>query len=396
MSTDAARTTPQQAGYIPALDGVRTIAVLLVMYFHFWQQNWLQPFLLRLGFVEIDTYPFASAGFLGVELLFVISGFLLYLPVAHQDRLDIRAFYRKRVIRIVPSYWLCVLVCACFAWEKFATPGAWAGYTLQNMAFLNMFRRELIFNEINSVLWSMSVEVWFYILFPLVAWLFRRKPGVTTLLCFAVAWVYRSWVLQAHGHELVLYMNQLPGMLDCFVGGMFAAHVAARLRQANNTGMNWGAVSVLGLLGLWFFLWLLNYQRGSSQGVQYYQIVCRPVIVMVCMLAVGGAALAGPVYQKVLGGRGFRFLSMISYNLYLWHQWLAVKLKAWRIPNWQGVVATDDKVWQWQHMGLSIAVAVGVAVLVTFAFDRPVTRWLRNRMDRPRLHINKNEANEVR
>jgi len=380
----------QRNSYIPALDGIRVIAVALVMYFHFWQQNWLQPAILNIKFITVDMYPLASAGFLGVELLFVLSGFLLYWPIAHQNTLHIRDFYTKRAVRIIPSYWLCVIVCALFAIGKFASLGSWASYTLQNMAFMNMFRRELIFNELNSVLWSMSVEVWFYIVFPMVAWLFRKKPALVTLACFVLAWGYRSWVLASHRYEMILYMNQLPGMLDCFVGGMFAAHLASHLagQEGQKTkSIGWGGVSLLGLAGLWFFLWLLNYSRGSAEGIQYYQVICRSAIVMSCMAAVIGAALAGEWFQMIMGNRIVRFVSLISYNLYLWHQWLAVKLKEWRVPNWRGLVATDDRAWQWQHMLLSIVLSVSVAAIITLLFDKPFTTWLRKHLIPQRKRI---------
>lgn len=369
--------TPLENRRIPALDGIRALAILMVMYFHFWQQNWLEPLRLDAGLFVVDFGPLATCGFMGVELLFVLSGFLLFRPLAMGGSLSLKQHYWKRFIRIYPCYALCVLICGAVAYPDFSGLGEWLAYTAKNLLFLNTFSPELLFNRFNSVLWSTAVEVWFYLLFPLFALAMKRAPRATVLLTAAASSLYRVWAIRFSG-DLPIWMNQLPGMLDCFVGGMFAAWAVAQAREGSERHRPLATVvSIAGGALFVFLLYLLHVSRGMIEGVQHYQVVFRPFFILAACLLVGGAALAPPLFQKVLGNRALGFVAGISYNLYLWHQWLSVKLRVWSIPPYATLDPHDDPTWQWQHMLLSFALSFAVAILATYAFERPVGKLLR-------------------
>src|SRR6476660_7671196 len=95
---------------IPALDGVRTLAVLLVMFFHAW---WVMPERIALG-ANALTQPVYYL-WTGVHLFFVLSGFLLFLPYARwiqddRSRPSAYLFYKRRFLRIVPAYWASLVI----------------------------------------------------------------------------------------------------------------------------------------------------------------------------------------------------------------------------------------------------------------------------------------------
>lgn len=362
---------------IASLDGVRALAMLMVVYFHFWQQNWLKPPEIPLGLFSIDLYPVAAGGFVGVELLFVLSGFLLFLPLAKGEKLCIRTFYTKRIVRIFPCYALCVLVCGLFAYEDFASVGQWLVYAAKNLLFLNTFSPDLLFNRFNSVLWSTAVEMWFYLLFPFLALAMLRAPRVTALLAFVGAALYRLWVLKASG-DLPMTMNQLPGMIDCFVGGMFTAYIVAQIGKSIPQHGLFSAVAAAGGALFLFLLTRMYLLRGSAEGIQYYQIYFRTWFVLAACMLIGGSALAPQLYQRIMGNRLFAFLGAISFNLYLWHQWLSVKLRIWQIPPYAGD-PHYDAAWQWQHMLLSFVLSIALAALLTYGVERPVSRLFRRR-----------------
>ena len=71
-----------------------------------------------------------------------------------------------------------------------------------------------------------------------------------------------------------------------------------------------------------------------------------------------------------------RFLSAISFNFYIWHQYLAVKLRQWRIPPSASLEPNFDgeMPWQWQYTLLAFLLSLAVAVLITYAFERPIAR----------------------
>ena len=98
--------------YIDVLDGIRAISVILVLIFHFWQQTWIFPVIKTpfLHFVKLDQINFtnlARAGYLLVDMMVLLSGFLLFLPVMRQvflgeDMVSWKDYAKKRIARIVP------------------------------------------------------------------------------------------------------------------------------------------------------------------------------------------------------------------------------------------------------------------------------------------------------
>jgi peptidoglycan/LPS O-acetylase OafA/YrhL len=96
------------------VDGLRGVAVLLVFLYHTWIFSFLDPSLSVLG-IAIPTAMFVKAGYLGVDIFFVISGFCLYLPYARAEYFkrtspDTRTFYLRRILKIVPSYLIALIV----------------------------------------------------------------------------------------------------------------------------------------------------------------------------------------------------------------------------------------------------------------------------------------------
>ena len=97
-----------QTNHIDVLDGVRAIAILIVVWFHFWQQSWLMPII---GDFNIDWIP--RNGALLVDMMILLSGFCLFLPHARsmvygEQTPAASTFYIKRAARIMPSYYLSV------------------------------------------------------------------------------------------------------------------------------------------------------------------------------------------------------------------------------------------------------------------------------------------------
>ena len=111
--------------------------------------------------------------------------------------------------------------------------------------------------------------------------------------------------------------------------------------------------------------------------IQRAQLLCRMPLVFCLALALVGLCLG----VRLPGGRVWAFLSGISYQFYLWHQWLAVQLKYHlRLPPWQGDTPPNqlgDTVWMWRYFALILAVSLGVAALLTYTVERPAAAALR-------------------
>jgi peptidoglycan/LPS O-acetylase OafA/YrhL len=184
MRADDSRSLP----HFPALDGLRGVAVLLVVVYH----SWLMP--IADGLDHIAT-SLAALGWSGVQLFFVLSGFLItgILLDSKDGRNYFRNFYVRRVLRIFPLYYavlaLYLILAPAVLPPRLQTPipkvpgqELWYVFYLSNFS---MARLGVIGAPALGLTWSLAVEEQFYLVWPLVVWLLPRK----WLLCLCVALV---------------------------------------------------------------------------------------------------------------------------------------------------------------------------------------------------------------
>ena len=216
--------------YVPMADGLRVLCVMIVAWYHIWQQSWLNP-VLTVGPVRLDFNTPVRTGYMMVDLLLLLSGFLLFLPYARarEDRTPcpgVRDYFLKRALRILPSYYLCLAV----VFFGFALPrGEYACARdilidlIGHLTFThNLAYQSYLGTKLNGVLWTLAVEVQFYAIAPLLGRAFVKRPALTYLLMTAVGWLYR-FGFAARLSDSALYFNQLPAMLDVYANGMAAA-----------------------------------------------------------------------------------------------------------------------------------------------------------------------------
>jgi peptidoglycan/LPS O-acetylase OafA/YrhL len=224
----------KKPGYLACADVLRIVAIGLVVWYHIWQQSWLNPG-FRLGGYYVNIQQVVRNGYLMVDVLLVLSGFLLALPYARAVRDGIAAptpneFYVKRFWRIVPSYMLAVLgVLLGYALPQglYSSPQALAKDLLAHLTFThNLFADTYFSTPLPGVLWTLGVEVQFYVLFPLFAGLYKKKPGLTCLGLGLLGLIARTLVYSLA--DTNFWVNQLPCMLDLFAIGMGTAWLYAR------------------------------------------------------------------------------------------------------------------------------------------------------------------------
>ena len=380
-------TERREENYIAAADLLRVFCVGLVAWFHIWQQSWLDPG-FRLAGVFFDVQRVVRRGYMMVDLMLLLSGFLLYLPVARRARRgqpmpDTLDFYRRRLWRILPSYLLAVGLAAIYASIRGASPGSaplWKDL-LAHLTFTHTFwRGTYLWTSLNGVLWTLAVEMQFYLLFPAVSRLFRRFPWPTWAGLTALGLLSRTAADTMADPSIVF--NQLPCMLDLYAFGMLAAHLLARREQRpRHWAYALGSLACLG--GVVWVLWSQNPADGRD--IQHLQMVWR------LPLAVLGAGFLwcggqwGPHISRAVGNPAVRFLSGVSYNFYIWHQYLAVKLKEWHIPAYAAgslPQMTEGRTWQRRYDLLCWLAALAAAALVTYLWERPLARRGRTREKR--------------
>ena len=372
-------------GRIPALDGLRAFFVFSIVAYHFWQQSWLTPTFTLFGtFISLD--PWLRTGYLWVDGLLLLSGFLLYLPWARAREAGrkppgFQGFYRRRAARVLPSYLLHVLlvfVLVALPQGGYPSPGAALFDLLAHLSFTQPWFASTSMNtQINGALWTLAVEVQFYLLFPLLARAFNRLPLTTWLGGAAIAFLYRGYaMLQGHTPMLV---NQLPGFLDVYLNGFVLAWVYARLeKSARDDGLHralMGAVLLAAVIGL---AALLRHQAAQRQVIdlRVSQLMIRfPQSVLTGLLMLGACFGPGAI-RMLLGNRVTRLLGALSYQVYLWHQVVAQQLLRWRFPPSvnQHPYMVGERAWQLGFLVSALALTLLISLAAHYLVERPMRR----------------------
>lgn len=372
---------------IGALYGFRVLMTLLVGNFHIWQQSWLPQTVTLLG-SRISFDYITRTGYIFVDGLILLSGFLLFLPHAGCRREgtkppSVLAFYRNRLWRILPSYLLAVLA----AYFLFALPQGsyasevarrldlWSHLTLTQTFFLQPYYG----TPLNGVLWTVCIEMQFYLLFPLLARWTRKKPGLTLGLMMAAGWLYRAFIYYKV-EDTAMYINQLPAFLDVYALGMLGAmgyeagralleKCAPRLK----TALQWAAAAGLALC-IWVVLQILHAQctmgLQSTALLRLGQLKHRLPLALVLLGCILTSAFLPRPLEWLLGNRLMRWLSGLTFNFYIWHQFLAVQY----VRNWFPNTLHSDPGLQWAFTVLCYASTLVLAAALTAVTDG-FARW---------------------
>lgn len=283
----------QRLGRVPALDGLRGLAIAAVCGFHFFG---------------------LTGGFLGVDVFFVLSGFLITTLLLEErekrGRIDVAAFYRRRVRRLLPALGLLVTVAVGVAWASDGAEHAAvvAGLGLYSVNFVRAFFTPYVPQPVGP-LWSLGQEEQFYLLWPLLLIvLLKRWPtraitvGLGVLFLLLVLYRYG---LAASGSS----WNRLYFGPDTHTDGLVLGSLAAFLRQA---GLRVNGTS--GWIALWFLILLFFEAHDGNLAVASVGIPIAEVASAVLVLAVLNP---GPL-RTVFAFAPVVWLGAISYSLYLW------------------------------------------------------------------------------
>jgi peptidoglycan/LPS O-acetylase OafA/YrhL len=367
-------------GRIATIDGLRGIAILLVVWFHVWQVSWQAAVI---PFVDVSLQPLAETGFIGVDLFFFISGFVLLLPYANAHFAQVplpsvRHFFSRRFFKIVPSYALCIAALLVIGYQTYTN----LSDALRDVGFHLLFIHDW-FSETNGtidgVMWSLAAEVQFYLIFPFLAPLFVRRPSLVAFAMAAVAVAWRLWSITSDHYFIDMRLQQLPAYLDFFAAGMVGAYVYTHImiRRPEVAVRRWvfTALSILGFIAMLLIANAYFEPRFDSDWPHPQDVTLRPLLALACLAAGLGSLFAVRGFQRVLANRVLLFLAAISYNLYLWHQPIARELLALHLPAFAGADPHDDRAWQLAFWFVAIPMALGVSTIITYAFERPILRW---------------------
>ena len=338
--------------HVPELDGLRGVAIIAVLIHH-----QLTPYSLR-------------GGFLGVDLFFVLSGFLITgLLLAEFEKtqtISLRNFYLRRVLRLGPALLLYLIACLAVTYHtklfELTTELRLIGFAL---AYSTNWRLALGWDlslDPTAIIWSLSIEEQFYLVWPLVfftclALKIRLRYLVVGLSMIVIAIVAHRYSLLQSGSTLTRLYYGSDTRADALLIGCLTALLPARVLQRSSRHW-WSGAGVICAVALGFslakaeFTDLFLYRGG-------FTLVALAAAVVILVAANSPPLAIG----FLLRARVVRWFGEISYGLYLWH-WLVVRTTTfYQLGYWE----------PWARLAL----AVGIAATSFYLIERPFNRLKR-------------------
>jgi peptidoglycan/LPS O-acetylase OafA/YrhL len=320
------------------IDGLRGVAILLVLLTHTWAFTGAPALSFHVHKIEIVLATIPAIGYIGVDLFLVLSGFCLAYPFminpAYRDRMTIRTFWKRRIFRIVPAYYVSmVVIMAFYALMSILLPHLPAHLTAGKSTTLgtvppigevwpHLFLIHNLFlahaSTINGSYWSLALEFQLYFFFPLLLELGTRWGVWRTLAMTLLVQLTYSSLLHlsptlsyAPGYEFVFQKSVFARVFE-FASGMAAAHVVA----SGDPKYRWlksraGSVASLSVLLIGFIL-------------ATFKVPVQPVIDVTWAvgfsLLVCAAAAHGGMPHRILNYRPLVGIGVMSYSIYLMHE----------------------------------------------------------------------------
>ncbi|MBB5018346.1 peptidoglycan/LPS O-acetylase OafA/YrhL [Chitinivorax tropicus] len=357
---------------LPGLDLMRAIAIIWVMLFH----------ALMAG-LQLPGETIARFGWMGVDLFFALSGFLiggqLFEQIKDHGRVDFQQFYIRRAYRILPAFGVVV---ACY----FALPMIREYPTIQPWWQFLTFTENLLIDYSQprafSHVWSLCVEEHFYLIMPALAWLLAPRATISRITSLAVAlaaagmlWRWHVWqhdllpiqsIEEGPGNFYQRYIEQIYYPTYTRLDGLLAGVMFAALRvfrpvwwQRIMARANW--VLGAGLLLVSGAIWIFQNRFALPAAVLGYPLLS---------LGMGVLVVAAASRQSLIGARGIpgvAWVAALSYSLYLTHKVVFHLVK---------------QAWGAQLVGqpaLAYLVYGGAAMLggliLYWAVERPALQW---------------------
>lgn len=363
-----------QPGRIPELDGVRALAIILVLLYHY-AVYYKEVFgSYYRGFFSESAQWLMQNGWLGVDLFFVLSGYLItHHLMQHADRIKEKTFIAqyalKRVLRTFPLFYA-VMFLIMLDWVPF--------YSRSNDAtdfWIHVFFLQDYFGSNFLIpMWSLATEEKFYLLAPLLFLFIKpeqyRKAACGLLIFTLLAFVIKSLLMNndttLNHYDSYFYVYRAPfhyALWSILVGVAVALFKPSKVAQQSPL-LVFVCLAVLGILITQFDLFKPENWAWANL-LHLIIVLLFGLLVWACIQASGNRALS------VMRSRVLRIIAILSYALYLGHYLVLSGVTRWVKDNIRSETA-------WEHalsfMGIYLLAAFLLALLLHYIFEKPFLR----------------------
>jgi peptidoglycan/LPS O-acetylase OafA/YrhL len=299
---DGALTMSKSLIYRREIDGLRAVAVVPVILFH-------------------AGFGVFSGGFVGVDIFFVISGYLIttiLINEIEQGTFSIASFYERRARRILPALFVVMLSCLPFAYmwmwpsqlKDFAGSIFAVTISLSNLFFLSKVSYFAPSAELQPLLhtWSLAIEEQYYFIFPIFLIVANRlKLNTVSLVVFAlviISFVFSEWAWRENAERSFFFT--ISRFWEIGVGSLCAFWIIIKAPRSNNI------LSIAGLTMIFFSIFAYDSNTPFPSAYALVPVVGTAMVILF--------ALQGTWAAQMLSMRAFVSIGLISYSAYLWHQ----------------------------------------------------------------------------
>ncbi|WP_433327101.1 acyltransferase family protein [Spirillospora sp. CA-294931] len=328
------------------MDLLRFLAALAVVLFHFTGFGGAGPWPDPARELFPALAPVTRYGYLGVDLFFVISGFVILMSVWGRGPGE---FGISRVVRLMPAYWVGVLF-GGIVYAVFKLGNGVPGLVIPN---LTMLQGGLGEKNVDPVYWTLWVELHFYFLIGILA-----VAGITYRNClvFMTVWMLGGVFADEAGSKLLQVML-VPTWSPYFIAGMalFLMH------KFGQTLLLWGYVAASWLLAMYWSSWRTGHVfKGADETV--VSVVVTVIFAVMYLVATGRL--------KHLRWHRLTVLGALTYPLYLTHSTIA-------LPLLENLYPELDR---WTALAVVIAASLALAYAIQRLVERPGQKWMRRKL----------------
>jgi peptidoglycan/LPS O-acetylase OafA/YrhL len=293
--------------YRPEIDGLRAIAILLVLFFH----------------AGLNLFP---AGFIGVDIFFVISGFLITTTIhdaLQNNQFSLLDFYSRRLWRMQPIV-ICLLVFSTILTLVYYLPDDFVQYA-KSARKTSLFISNVFFGNVTSDYfapnskqlpllhtWSLSIEWQCYLILPFVIYLLQRffaKETTIKVLYLSTLIFFILSLYLSHDYPAKTYYLFGSRVFEFLIGSCIAIRSASsRLRITGQP--------ILCLIALTSILYIATLSHIHAGFPNYYALI---VCLATGILIASGESPSQPLITRLLATKPMVFIGLISYSLYIWH-----------------------------------------------------------------------------